>query len=360
MNKSGKSYKNQILQKHLAVTGILLGLLIFGAWYMDNMANSVVVDFIQRVFNWQVANKILRYKNYYIISITLVILIISWLVVEFREVARVAKMLDQMEEACEKEEGISLEVPFKTVEQTVNYIRGESRLNWEKAQIEAERKNDLITYLAHDIRTPLASIIGYLNLLDEIPDIPLEQRAKYVGITLKKAYRLEELINEFFDITRFNLSSLPLEKEEIPLKFMLEQLTEEFYPMLSVGNRRTDVAVPEELLIYGDRDKLARVFSNLLKNAIAYSYENTTVMIEGKVMEDKVVVMVTNQGKQIPREKLNMIFDKFFRLDASRATTTGGAGLGLAIAKEIVVSHGGEIDAESNEKNTVFTVKLPT
>ncbi len=167
------------------------------------------------------------------------------------------------------------------------------------------------------------------------------------------------MINEFFDITRFNLSSLPLEREELPLKFLLEQLVEEFYPMLTVGGRKVQLEIGEEMTLYGDADKLARVFSNLIKNAVSYSYSNSTIVVKSWTDEKTAIITVTNQGKQIPREKLNMIFDKFFRLDGARSTETGGAGLGLAIAKEIVTQHGGQITAESNEQCTVFSVFLP-
>ena len=124
---------------------------------------------------------------------------------------------------------------------------------WKKDAREAEqRKNDLVVYLAHDIRTPLTSVIGYLELLKEAPDLPLEQRAKYLSITLDKAYRLEQLINEFFEITRFNLQSIPLNRENIRLSYMLMQMAEEFYPILTPGGKSVRLDVPEDLILPGD------------------------------------------------------------------------------------------------------------
>ncbi|MDE7008273.1 MAG: sensor histidine kinase, partial [Lachnospiraceae bacterium] len=96
---------------------------------------------------------------------------------------------------------------------------------------ETDRKNDLITYLAHDLKTPLTSVIGYLDLLEEASDMPKEQQEKYIHITLEKALRLEKLINEFFEITRYNLQQIVLDKEPLDLSFMLMQLTDEFYPL---------------------------------------------------------------------------------------------------------------------------------
>jgi len=227
-------------------------------------------------------------------------------------------------------------------------------------QMEMQRKNDLITYLAHDLKTPLASVIGYLSLLSEAPDLPVEQRNKYTGIALEKAYRLEELINEFFDITRFNLQTIVLNKGKIKLAFMLEQLADEFYPLLTPQGKQVTIHAPEDLILVGDADKLARVFNNILKNAIAYSYANSTITITAARQGDNVSITFTNQGDPIPSQKLATIFEKFYRLDAARSTATGGTGLGLAIAQEIVLAHGGTITVESNPEHTTFTVNLPS
>lgn len=225
---------------------------------------------------------------------------------------------------------------------------------------EMQRKNDLITYLAHDLKTPLASVIGYLCLLNEAPDMPEKQKEKYTDVALQKAYRLEVLINEFFDITRFNLQSLVLNKSKVNLSLMLRQMADEFYPMLVPKGRKATVHVPEDLTLTGDADKLARVFNNILKNAIAYSFENSIIDISAIQRNNNIVITFTDHGEPIPPQKLDTIFEKFYRLDSSRSSNTGGAGLGLAIAKEIVTAHNGTITAESNSDRTVFTVKLPS
>lgn len=225
---------------------------------------------------------------------------------------------------------------------------------------EAGRKNDLITYLAHDLKTPLTSVIGYLSLMDEVPEMPAEQRVKYVHITLDKALRLERLINEFFEITRYNLQQIILERESVDLSFMLVQMTDEFYPILNAhGNTLRLEEAGEGITVYADGDKLARVFRNVLKNAVAYSYPNTEIRVESRTEGGKVMICIANKGKTIPRQKLDSIFEKFYRLDDARSTNDGGAGLGLAIAREIVTLHGGAIRAESENEVTVFTVELP-
>lgn len=224
---------------------------------------------------------------------------------------------------------------------------------------EAVRKNDLIVYLAHDLKTPLTSIIGYLSLLQEAPDMPTQQKAKYVNITLDKAQRLEKLINEFFDITRYNLQQISLEKESIDLYYMLVQMTDEFYPILSAHGNTIHLQADENITVYGDPEKLARVFNNILKNAIAYSYPNTEIQVLADCSEEGVHIYFRNQGKTIPKQKLESIFEKFFRLDEARSTNTGGAGLGLAIAKEIISLHGGAISATSENELTTFHITLP-
>ncbi len=225
---------------------------------------------------------------------------------------------------------------------------------------EAARKNDMITYLAHDLKTPLTSVLGYLSLLAEVPDMPAEQKARYVNIALDKAQRLEKLINEFFDITRYNLQQAELEEEEIDLSYMLVQMTDEFYPLLNAHGNTVNLQTNENILIRGDPVKLARVFNNILKNAIAYSYRETVIDVWTECEENEVRICFRNRGKTIPARKLDFIFKKFFRLDEARTSDTGGAGLGLAIAKEIVSLHGGTITAESAEELTTFCVSLPS
>ena len=187
----------------------------------------------------------------------------------------------------------------------------------------------------------------------------VEYRAKYTDIALDKAYRLEQLINEFFDITRFNLQSFTLEKNHIDLVMMLRQMADEFYPVLSTKGLTCTVNADEKINIVGDADKLSRVFDNLMRNASNYCYENTEIVINAFTQNGRAVVTFINKGDEIPDEKLQMIFEKFFRADDARRSSTGGSGLGLAIAKQIVERHGGTITASSSPKATVFKVELP-
>ena len=173
---------------------------------------------------------------------------------------------------------------------------------------EAARKNDLITYLAHDLKTPLTSVIGYLSLLDEAKDMPEKQREKYIGISLDKAVRLEKLINEFFEITRYNLQQIVLERETTDISYMLMQMTDEFYPVLKQRGNRIELKAAEDLSAYVDAEKMARVFNNILKNAVSYSYPNTVIKITAENYEHELVISFANKGKTIPKHRLESIF----------------------------------------------------
>lgn len=256
-------------------------------------------------------------------------------------------------------EYINLPPEMVEVEKKLNHFKTEAIKNERLARENEQKKDELIVYLAHDIKTPLTSMIGYLSLLSEIKDMPQEQRNRYIDIALDKSYRLEYLINELFDVARFNSEKIVLEKEEINLNLMLEQIADDFYPTLKEMNKKINFTSDEKTILYADPDKLSRVFNNLIKNAVNYSKENTNIDISILNKENQAAVKITNKGKQIPKEKLDKIFEKFYRLDSSRTSKTGGSGLGLAIAKEIVELHGGRIYAESDMKETTFSVILP-
>lgn len=329
-------------------------------YIQDYVFNGAFVDLVYDLFGYNAAVNVLLNKTIIAILVAVFVLVVGWILVEIRAVRKLGNVIAQMEVILHKDNQlVELDEDFKEVEIALNQLKIENIRNEQLAQREIQRKNDLITYLAHDIKTPLASVIGYLSLLDEVRDMPEDKREAYTKVTLQKACRVEELINEFFEITRFNLSSIPLEKQTIGLEFMLAQMADEFYPMLQEGKRKISLDIESGLSVYADPNKLARVFNNIIKNAIAYSYPNTTIVIQAFQQEEEVVLRITNEGKEIPKDKLAIIFDKFYRLDEARSTNTGGAGLGLAIAKEIVTAHGGSIGVSSGEQSTSFIIKLP-
>ena len=254
---------------------------------------------------------------------------------------------------------VSLPPELSATEKKINTVKHTLEKQKLDMKLAEQRKNDMVMYLAHDLKTPLASVIGYLNLLCDEGQISEELRQKYLSVSLEKAERLEDLINEFFEIAKFNLSNITLQYSRISLVRLLEMLLYEFQPMLHEKNLECNLMVPEDIMIRCDADKIQRVFDNLLKNAVIYSFEGTDINIAVVGQGEDVEITFTNHGDTIPEEKLERVFEQFYRLDASRSTSSGGAGLGLAIAKQIIELHHGAIMARSENEIIEFKVILP-
>ncbi|WP_408628629.1 vancomycin resistance histidine kinase VanS [Anaeromicropila herbilytica] len=307
---------------------------------------------------------ILKYFEYNAPFIAIVFCFIGVIIVLLSAWRKSLGYLDNVLEATENiyhndRELIKLPTELIEVENKMNQIKLNVREN-ERATKEAEqRKNDLVVYLAHDLKTPLTSVIGYLSLLRDERQISEELQEKYLTISLDKAERLEDLINEFFEITRFNLSTLTLELSRVNLTRMLEQIIYEFKPMFLEKNLQCTLHSDSNITMMFDVYKMQRVFDNLLRNAVNYSFENSTIDITIRQKENTVVIVFNNHGNTIPEEKLQRIFEQFYRLDTSRTSKSGGAGLGLAIAKEIVELHRGEILAHSENEIITFEVRIP-
>lgn len=305
-----------------------------------------------------------RYRSLYVGCVGVLIWAIVVLVLTYRLVRRAAGYINEVEQAAHQliDEGddlITLSPELSEIAADLNQLKQESLANARAAKEAESRKSDLIMYLAHDLKTPLSSVIGYLQLLRDEPTLPEEARTRYLATTLRKAERLDALTNEFFEITRFNLSEIPLAPQRMDLSLLLEQLVFEAQPQLAEKNLTAALHTPEQLPLRADPAGLSRVFDNLLRNAILYSWPDTEIDITATADDERATICFTNQGDTIPPEKLARLFEQFFRLDASRATS-GGAGLGLAIARAITRQHGGDITAESANDRVTFTVTLPT
>ncbi len=289
-----------------------------------------------------------------LIFLLLLVFLFRWLTRYFREINQGIDCL-----LSDREEQIRLSQEMQPFEIKLNTVQNILIQREQAARAAEQRKNELVMYLAHDIRTPLTSIIGYLRLLEQIPDLPDEEKDKYVHISLEKTYRLEKMINEFFEITCYNTQQITIASKAIDLYYLLVQVIDEHLPLFTEHGNYITFHAAESLEVCGDPERLARVFNNLLKNAVAYSSKGTEITVNAEETPEHIVVTVSNHGKTIPDDKLETLFEKFYRLDESRTSNTGGTGVGLAIAKEIVLLHGGTISADSKNGLTTFTVKLP-
>lgn len=355
-----RKFQSEIIKKHIiiAVISVVFILLLF--FYIDIFYNGAVIDFIQSIFGWNFAYFILQNQTVFIFIVLLIVLLMNSLIVEIYAIQKISKVFSQMKVLFQKDQQrIVLDDSLSELENDLNALKIESIENEKKAIQEAQHKVDMIAYLAHDIKTPLASVIGYLCLLDETGELSDELRHKYTHMTLEKAYRLERLINEFFDIAKLNQSYSSLHKEDIHLSYLLEQMKEEFYPIMKQKKQQIDIQVDESIIIHVDAQKIARVFNNILKNAFYYGDEETTITIESSQDQIYTHILFRNIGPTIPPDKLNLIFEQFYRLDESRSSQTGGSGLGLSIAKMIVEQHQGIIKAQSLNHITTFEVYLP-
>lgn len=250
---------------------------------------------------------------------------------------------------------------FTAMAVNLNKMVGDIRNLMDKER-EAERtKNELITNVAHDLRTPLTSIIGYLELLSGKVEIPAEMQKKYIDIAYAKSKRLEKLIEDLFGFTKMNYGKVAMHVSKVDIVKLLSQLLEEFYPSFKDKNLSYELQsnVPGKV-ITADGNLLARLFDNLINNAIKYGADGKRVLVQIHAEEEVVTVSVTNYGYVIPADELPLLFNKFYRVEQSRSTNTGGTGLGLAIAKNIVDMHGGTIQVTSDLNGTVFTVRLRT
>lgn len=378
--------KDKII-KILRIIGIfvLVVFICYGLfYYFDNMWNGMFVEWFENkfleyseewIYNSDVticyASRIIKWgelKTFILglsVAVGVVLMAISMIysniVINVKTKNKVSELSEMIKRyMSDKEQSVDLfPMEYSEISTQMAEMKMNLQMNEQLLKEEVGRKNDLVAYLAHDLKTPLTSVIGYLSLLNEAQDMPKDMQEKYIGITLRKALRLEELINEFFEITRYNMMQITVEKEKIDLSYMLYQMADEFYPQLQKKGNTVKLDIDENIFINGDSNKLARVFNNILKNAIAYSYDNTEIKISTFLCEDGVEVRFTNNGRTISAKKLETIFDKFVRLDEARGLSTGGAGLGLAIAREIVNLHGGRISATSQDELTTFTVFIP-
>lgn len=334
----------------LLYTGFFLFVYLVGnsvVWYAS--------DFLYPVLSILNSNPLPVFFMGWILG-ALVIVLMLW-----RRTAKDIVALSDAIAAMNLNPGSTIQLPA-TLNEVQGYLRDiqvETLRNEQLAKEAEQRKNDLVVYLAHDLKTPLTSVLGYLTLLRDEEEISPQLQKKYIEIATGKAQRLEDLINEFFEITRFNLKGLVLENTTLNFSRMVEQVSSEFGPLFAPKGITCKLNIEPDLQLVADAGKLERVVDNLLRNATNYSYPKSEIEVAAWQQENFVYLRVHNKGDTIPPQKLTHIFEQFYRVGQARGSESGGSGLGLAIAKEIVERHGGQIYAQSENNTIEFTVMLP-
>lgn len=258
------------------------------------------------------------------------------------------------------------EIPVKSMDEFgqiagyLNQMQENIKEIMERERIAEHTKNDLISSVAHDLRTPLTSIIGYLGWVREQPSLDVEVRQKYLDIAFRKAQHLEQLTNELFGFVKLEHREMSLHMGKLDIRQLLEQLLDECWPSFEKYGLKTEFICREEsIFLVGDGNLLARLFENLLNNAIKYGRDGKLIRVELEQKREFAISRVTNYGYVIPEEELGKLFRKFYRIERSRSQDTGGTGLGLAIVEQIAQLHHGTVSVKSDLQGTVFEVTLP-
>lgn len=280
---------------------------------------------------------------------------------------KTTRYLTEIAEALNKiaDGDLDINIPIKSndelgfLAQNINNMAAKLKKSIEDERNAERTKNELITSVSHDLRTPLTSIMGYLELItSDRYDDEIRMR-HYADIAYQKSKRLKRMIDDLFELTTLDHGKIELNKARIDLGQLLEQLTEEFVPILYEANMEYRLFLPNyKIELEADAHMLVRVFENLISNAIRYGEQGRYVDISMQGEEAVAIVSIANYGNPIPEYELKYIFDRFYRMEQSRSSETGGTGLGLAIAKNIVELHGGQIRAYTEGNKTIFEVKL--
>ena len=249
---------------------------------------------------------------------------------------------------------------FGQLARYMNQMKNNIQVILEKERMTEHAKNDMVSSVAHDLRTPLTSIVGYIDYVLEHPELDEELKRKYLEIAFRKAQYLEKLTNDLLGFVKLEHRDMTYQWVRLDLRQLLEQLIDEHTLNLENNGLRMEFSSTQDsIMMVADGNLLARLFENLLNNAMKYGKDGKCVRVELDKRGIYAIVRVINYGYVIPEKDLDKIFHKFYRVEQSRSLNTGGSGLGLAIAEQIVQIHKGMIGVQSDLRGTVFEVKLP-
>jgi signal transduction histidine kinase len=358
-----KTYRGATLLNLAFAAGITLLLLLLMVEHFETLRDTVTR--LGAYMNIYSAGVVSKYMTLIITVLCMFIFALLFMLLQNRQVLYLKKIVAAMEEISKG--NLDVEVPvegddeFAQLAASLNIMADDIQTLIAKERATEQSKNELITNVAHDLRTPLTSILGYLELLEGKPDLDAETRQHYVGIACKKARQLQQLIEELFGFTKLSYGRLAVSIDRVDIVKLLEQLIDEFYPVFENNGMECSFTTQvRSLMMNGDGKLLARLFDNLLNNAVKYGREGKVILVKLTCEEPVITITVTNFGYVIPEEEIPLLFNKFYRVEQSRSSSTGGTGLGLAIVKNIAELHGGTVECTSDIRGTTFKVKLPS
>ncbi|WP_018591728.1 sensor histidine kinase [Terrisporobacter glycolicus] len=366
MKNKRRIFKYIIISALEFVISVILSLATF--WILYKVTYDLYINYRTPILNvvikalFRLNDNFFAGNIYGIIGILIFLSIYS--LITYKKYRNVSLLVDNVEEMSKGNLDKKIEIKSRgdidQVAQNINSIVEQLKditVEERKAQ---QTKTDLITNVSHDLRTPLTSVIGYLNLIEEGRYKDEVELMYYVDIAYEKSLNLNILINDLFELTKMQNRVVNFNKVELNLVELIGQLISQFEIQFRQENMncRIDFSV-DKLILNADPIKLVRAFENLITNAMRYGKDGHYVDIKVFTEKKMAVVQVINYGEPIPILDLPHIFDRFYRVEKSRNTFKGGSGLGLAITKNIIEAHDGSICAISNNESTIFEVKIP-
>lgn len=361
-NSMNRKFHTRILTNILFCTVVTCLIEVFLVTNLSMLADYVTSRGNTNALLLMIANSDTIIVLIYVLA-GIVIFSCTFMALQEKTISYICRISEAIENVSDGDLNTTVEVigddELSGMAENLNKMVAEIRDLMDKERESERTKNELITNVAHDLRTPLTSMIGYLELLSGKVALPEEMQRKYIDIAYTKAKRLEKLIEDLFGFTKLNCGKISMKVAKLDIVKLLSQLLEEFYPSFAAKNLSYELQsnVPAKI-IAADGNLLARLFDNLINNAIKYGADGKRVIVRIHAEEETVTISVVNYGYVIPKDELPLIFNKFYRVEHSRSVSTGGTGLGLAIVKNIVDMHGGSISVESDTDGTVFTICL--
>ncbi|WP_315076730.1 HAMP domain-containing sensor histidine kinase [uncultured Clostridium sp.] len=364
--------KNKRLYKYWLVSIVDLLVSITLMYVMLTIIKEIIIllymytkiQFINYVWDYWYILKYGIFGNYIYIIIGLPSFLLFHFIITYKKNKSLASIINETKVMAKGDLDKLIEVEakgdMKNLAENINNISKQLKKRTIEERKAQKTKNDLITNVSHDLRTPLTSIMGYLEIIDCDKYRDEIQLRYYVNIAYEKSKSLNLLINDLFELTKMQNNTVKLERANINLVELLGQVVAYFEYQFKNENMKSRIKFSDDKLIVNvDSEKLVRAFENLLSNAIKYGKDGYYVDITTKSEGNMAVVQVINYGEAISIIDLPYIFDRFYRIEKSRNSNIGGSGLGLAIAKNIIELHQGTISAYSDNNKTIFEVKLP-